>query len=80
MSTSNGLISGYMYCWDSLLPVNEGVSHPWADPGFFQGVLGVITIFFNIYIYIYIYIYICDWILENQPNCHTRLIPFYWPN
>ena len=22
---------------------------------------------------------ICDWILENQPNCHTWLIPFYWP-
>ena len=23
---------------------------------------------------------ICDWILENQPNCHTRSIPFYWPS
>ena len=22
----------------------------------------------------------CDWILENQPNCHTRPIPFYWPS
>ena len=22
---------------------------------------------------------ICDWILENQPNSHTRPIPFYWP-
>ena len=24
--------------------------------------------------------YKCDWILENQPNCHTRPIPFYWPS
>ena len=23
---------------------------------------------------------ICDWILENQPNCHTRPILFYWPS
>ena len=23
---------------------------------------------------------ICDWILENRPNCHNRPIPFYWPN
>ena len=23
--------------------------------------------------------YICDWILENRPNCHTGPIPFYWP-
>ena len=25
-------------------------------------------------------IQICDWILENQPKCHTRPIPFYWPS
>ena len=25
-------------------------------------------------------IYICDWILENQPNCQTWPIPFYWPS
>ena len=24
--------------------------------------------------------FICDWILENQPNCHTRPIPIYWPS
>ena len=24
--------------------------------------------------------FICNWILENQPNCHTRRIPFYWPS
>ena len=23
---------------------------------------------------------ICDWILENRPNCHTGPIPFYWPS
>ena len=23
---------------------------------------------------------VCDWILENRPNCHTRPSPFYWPN
>ena len=23
---------------------------------------------------------ICDWILENQPNSHTKPIPFYWPS
>ena len=63
MSTSNGLNSGYMYRWHSLLPVNEGVSHPRADTGFFQGVLGVIAILFiYIYTYIYIYIYICIYI------------------
>ena len=27
-----------------------------------------------------IVLYICDWILENRPNCHTRPIPFYWPS
>ena len=21
---------------------------------------------------------ICDWILENQPNCHSRPISIYW--
>ena len=25
----------------------------------------------------YDWLYICDWILENQPNCHTRPIPFF---
>ena len=24
--------------------------------------------------------HICDWILENRPNCHTWPIPFYWPS
>ena len=24
--------------------------------------------------------YICDWILENRLNSHTRLIRFYWPS
>ena len=23
---------------------------------------------------------ICDWILENCPDCHTGPIPFYWPS
>ena len=23
---------------------------------------------------------LCDWILENRLNCHTRPIPFYWPS
>ena len=23
-----------------------------------------------------LYIYICDWMLENQPNCHTGLFLF----
>ena len=23
---------------------------------------------------------ICEWILVNQPNCHTGPIPFYWPS
>ena len=22
---------------------------------------------------------LCEWTLENQPNCHTRPIPLYWP-
>ena len=25
-------------------------------------------------------IHISDWILEHQPNCHTKPIPFYWPS
>ena len=24
--------------------------------------------------------HMCDWILENRPNCHTGPIPFYWPS
>ena len=24
-------------------------------------------------------IYVCDWILENRPNCHNRPIPFIGP-
>ena len=23
---------------------------------------------------------ICDWILENRPQCHTWPIAFYWPS
>ena len=23
---------------------------------------------------------VCDWILENRPNCHTGQIPLYFPS
>ena len=29
---------------------------------------------------IFVIIIICDWILENRPNCHTWPIPFYRPS
>ena len=33
-----------------------------------------IYMIFRHYLYAFI---ICDWILENRSNCHTRPIPFY---
>ena len=36
---------------------------------------------FHFYIDMYILLDLkCDWILENQLNCHTRPIPFNWPS
>ena len=34
----------------------------------------------SIYICVCVYacMHVCDWILENRPDCHTRPIPFYW--
>ena len=27
-----------------------------------------------------LYVHICDWILENQPKCHTWPIALSWPS